>query len=149
MDSVNRTNQKRKPEDELSVISQNNKKLHNDSEFSQSDFNADSTHLDESFIVDKVINDPDSAEDNLTEEIDNSLFNTIVEACIDVEQTDSPQDEQILHLKAKLRTREEEIKELRMKNHNLTNEIKKLKDKTALIESKLDRFKGVIIKKTE
>ena len=137
---------KRMLENESPEENASRKKPFNTTEFSTSEIIADSTHLDVLDIVDSVLKEQNSIRNGSSDCTDNSLLDTIVEACNDDKVTNVSSEEHLNFLKGKLRRSEDENRELKILNSRLLSEIEVLKEEAMMNKERKIRYERTIIR---
>ena len=135
--------QKRKIQEE--ETEKENKKPHNESEFSSTQISAESTHIedaDESKSVESILKERNITEESDDETLDNShveAIMTVLNSNQETNQTIASLNEIISQLQSDLDIKDKEIQELKAEKESM-------KCKFATQETKMKRYKKAIIK---
>ena len=138
-----------------SVESDENKRLHEEKQFSQSEISAESTQVEDLDSTEKAEEILDSlvSEQSKTEIEDSELLKTIVNVCNKEKKRTDQEDETKRNFKKKLEEKEQEIdklkernRELRKNNILLETEKEILEDKIKQDSMNIKRYQKAIIK---
>ena len=132
-----------------------NKKIHNDNEFSSSEISAESTQIEDqsvSDIVDKVLNDGSSKDEEDSDDISDSELEGLITICQPDEEDKNKLKESLKAVQRQLENYTDELRKERVKVWELSEKVLKLeREKEELLQvqgdndTKIQRYRTTII----